>query len=117
MASDLSGYADGALAWTTWGSSVVSEEAPEVAMLRRDERRSLEEIERRLVAEDPDWAMSLSEAGPGGARWVLSAPTVLAAITFALAVVLLVLGQVASAFVGATLGTALVLSRTVRLHA
>lgn len=86
----------------------------------KHERRSLEEIENRLIAEDPDFARGMSEGRPRLMRWrVRQVPPLLAlaGVAIALAAVLLVLAEFGAALLAAVLAGAVIALRRWRLEA
>ncbi|MDI2029195.1 DUF3040 domain-containing protein [Saccharopolyspora sp. TS4A08] len=86
-------------------------------MLPRDERRRLQEIEQRLVDEDPRLARRLSQTTTlGYLRARVSVRMFAAACAGVLAVMCLFLNEGAAALTSAALAGALLLSRTWRFE-
>lgn len=94
-------------------------------MLSDRERQTLDEVQRRLAAEDPHFAASFTEAGPGASSFSVQWPYTLPSwayptamvVAATLGVLMLVVGAPGSALVLAALATGISLLRRRRNQA
>ncbi|RRO16890.1 DUF3040 domain-containing protein [Saccharopolyspora rhizosphaerae] len=87
-------------------------------MLPRDERRVLDEMERRLHTDDPAFARKLSETGPRARfRAGRMLPRALSLAVAGLAVLCLFLGEAGAFFLSSALAGVLFLAATWTVHA
>lgn len=87
-------------------------------MLRRHEQRQLDEMERRLHADDPALARKLAGAGPLARFWAMqSLSRALCLGTAGLAVLCLFLGEPGAFLLSSALAGALFLAANWTLHA
>jgi DUF3040 family protein len=84
----------------------------EVAMLPRDERRRLREIEQQLIGDDPKLARRLTETSVLRQVWAHMSPRMLvAALAVAIAVLCLFLGEGGGVFAAGALAAILIVTR------